>query len=36
MLYLGKSIENDEDLYIDDSKSRAILICGKRYIRRTC
>ena len=30
MLYLGKSIENDKDLYIDDSKSRAILICGKR------
>lgn len=30
MLRIGRSLDNDEDVYIDDKKSRAILICGKR------
>lgn len=30
MLRIGRSLDNNEDVYIDDKKSRAILICGKR------
>lgn len=30
MLSLGKDIKNDTDVYLDDSRSRAVLICGKR------
>ncbi len=30
MIRIGRNLDSDEDLYIDDKKSRAILICGKR------
>lgn len=30
MLNLGKDIKSDTDAYLDDSRSRAVLICGKR------
>ena len=30
MINLGKDIKADTDAYIDDAKSRAVLICGKR------
>jgi hypothetical protein len=30
MLRVGRNLENDEDVYIDDSKSRVIVVCGKR------
>jgi len=30
MLNLGKDIQSDTDAYLDDSRSRAVLICGKR------
>lgn len=30
MLSLGKDIKSDTDAYLDDSRSRAVLICGKR------
>jgi len=30
MLFIGRDLDTEEDLYIDSSKSRAILICGKR------
>lgn len=30
MLYIGKNLDNNENVYIDASKSRVILICGKR------
>ena len=30
MLYIGKDIDTDLEKYLDDAKSRAILVCGKR------
>lgn len=30
MLNIGKDIKNQEFIYLDDSRSRALLICGKR------
>jgi len=30
MIRIGRSIDDDTDVYIDDSKSRIVLICGKR------
>lgn len=30
MIYLGRNVQDDSDVYIDDSKSRVALICGKR------
>jgi len=29
-LFIGRSLDPEEDIYVDASKSRAILICGKR------
>lgn len=29
-LFIGRSLDPEEDVYIDASKSRAVLICGKR------
>lgn len=30
MLFIGRNLEDDRDVYIDASKSRAVAICGKR------
>lgn len=30
MLNIGKNLESDEFVYLDDSRSRAVLVCGKR------
>jgi len=30
MLFIGRNLEDDSDVHIDASKSRAVAICGKR------
>lgn len=30
MLFIGRNLEDSNDIYIDASKSRAVAICGKR------
>jgi hypothetical protein len=30
MIRIGRSLENESDVYIDDSRSRVIIVCGKR------
>ena len=30
MLNIGKDLKSDEFVYLDDSRSRSVLVCGKR------